>query len=86
MGVESAQIAKERVAYRVAHGGHGIPDEDIERRYVESFKRLRLVLPKCDMTVLYDNTDCFQRFAIYQDGVLLKINENKIPEWYTRVF
>ena len=38
VGVESAEIAKERVAYRVAHGGHGIPEVDIERRYSESFR------------------------------------------------
>lgn len=45
VGVDSVQIAKERVAYRVAHGGHGIPDEDIERRYSESFNRLKQILP-----------------------------------------
>lgn len=85
VGVESAAIAKERVAYRVAHGGHGIPGEDIERRYSESFRQLREILPMCDMAVLYDNTDSFQRFAIYQDGVLVKINDNKIPKWYSRI-
>ena len=85
VGVESAEIAKERVAYRVAHGGHGIPEVDIERRYSESFRRLREILPMCDMAVMYDNTNSFQRFAIYRDGILVKINDNKIPEWYTRI-
>lgn len=85
VGVETAKIAKERVAYRVAHGGHGIPEEDIERRYSESFLQLREILPMCNMAVLYDNTNSFQRFAIYRDGVLVKINDNKIPEWYTKI-
>ena len=38
IGLDSAQIAKERIAKRVEQGGHGIPDEDVERRYVESLK------------------------------------------------
>ena len=33
VGIESVEIAKQRIAYRVAHGGHGIPDADVERRY-----------------------------------------------------
>ena len=40
IGVESSDIAKERVKYRVSQGGHGIPDEDIERRYYESLENL----------------------------------------------
>ena len=86
VGVESVQVAKERVAWRVAHGGHGIPDEDIERRYSESFERLKQVLPLCDMAVLYDNTTIFQRFAIFQNGKLVKINNYNIPEWYSKLF
>ena len=39
----------------------------------------------CDMAVMYDNTNSFQRFALYRDGILVKINDNKIPEWYTRI-
>jgi len=45
----------------------------------------REILPMCDMAVLYDNTDSFQGFAIYQDGILVKINDNKIPKWYSRI-
>ena len=33
IGVESIDIAKERVAIRVSKGGHGIPYDAIERRY-----------------------------------------------------
>ena len=35
VGIESVEIAKQRIAYRVAHGGHGIPDADVERRYIK---------------------------------------------------
>ena len=34
--LDSADIAKKRVAHRVSVGGHGIPEKDIEKRYVET--------------------------------------------------
>ena len=40
IGVESIDIAKERVAIRVSKGGHGIPDDAIERRYYDSLNNL----------------------------------------------
>ncbi|MGL6216918.1 MAG: hypothetical protein ACRC36_02725 [Lacrimispora sphenoides] len=44
LGVDSVELAKQRIAYRVSKGGHGIPDEDMEKRYQETFLYLRLVL------------------------------------------
>lgn len=81
VGLDNVEIAKARIAYRVEHGGHGIPDRDVERRYVESLKKLKLVLDKCDMTILYDNSEVFNRFAIYKKGKLINISED-VPKWY----
>jgi predicted ABC-type ATPase len=81
VGVDSVEIAKKRIAYRVEHGGHGIPDKDVERRYVESLNRLKLVIDKCNLAVLYDNTETFNRFAIYKNGTLINLSDN-IPLWY----
>ena len=66
VGVESVEIAKERIAYRVEHGGHGIPDVDVERRYIESFKQLNKIKAKCDLIVLFniDPLQCLQRNLI----------------------
>ena len=84
VGVDSVQIAKERIAYRVAHGGHGIPDEDVERRYEESLKHLSQITGLCDLIVMYDNTDSFRRFAVYENGELHKLMD-ELPEWYKRI-
>ncbi|MBR2950893.1 MAG: zeta toxin family protein [Lachnospiraceae bacterium] len=84
VGVASADIAKERIAYRVSKGGHGIPDADVERRYTESFARLKEVINICDMVVLYDNTEKFNRFAIYQKGKICNLTDNR-PEWYENI-
>lgn len=45
VGVESIEIAKQRIAERVEAGGHGIPDKDVERRYSESLENLKEILP-----------------------------------------
>ena len=81
VGVDSVEIAKARIAYRVSQGGHGIPDEDVERRYTESLNRLKEIVDICDLVILYDNTKNFNRFAVYQEGSLLELNDNR-PEWY----
>lgn len=81
VGVESAEIAKQRIAYRVAHGGHGIPDADVERRYLESFAHLNAIIEKCNLAVLYDNTEVFNRFAIYKHGELYNIAD-EVPKWF----
>ena len=69
VGLESAELAKERVRQRVFNGGHGIPDEDIERRYHESFDNLKTLLPLCDQVKIYDNTDSFSKIASFVNGV-----------------
>lgn len=81
VGVNSPEIANNRIAERVKNGGHGIPREDVEKRYVESLKNLKVVLQMCDLASLYDNMKEFRRFAIFKNGMLIKLSKN-IPEWY----
>ncbi len=83
VGLDSAEIAKERIAKRVERGGHGIPDEDVERRYVESLKNLRRAIELCDLVSINDNTETMRRFAIYRNGQLCLLSRN-VPEWFRR--
>lgn len=83
IGVASIDIAKKRIAYRVAHGGHDIAEVDVERRYIESFKQLNKIKGKCNLVVLYDNTEVFNRFAVYQDGILTR-EADEVPEWFEK--
>ena len=84
VGLESADLAKERVSYRVANGGHGISDEDIERRYDESFENFKKVISLCDLVAVYDNTESLRRFAIYKNGRKVRLSSN-VPEWYKKL-
>lgn len=83
IGVESAEIAKERVTTRIKQGGHGIAEQDIERRYIETFDNLKTVLPECDLAAFYDNTIEFCRFAIYKNGKSIRVT-HEIPLWYEK--
>ena len=83
VGVESVDIAKERVAVRVKKGGHGISEKDIERRYIDTFYNLKIVLPECDLAAFYDNTIEFRRFAIYKNGKLVRVS-HEVPLWYKK--
>ena len=83
VGVDSVDIAKERVLMRVKQGGHGISETDIIKRYTETFNNLKIVLPECNLVSLYDNTTDFRRFAIYKDAQAVMVSKN-VPQWYIK--
>ncbi|MCR5222218.1 MAG: ATPase [Lachnospiraceae bacterium] len=83
VGLDSADIAKERVRYRVHRGGHGISDEDIERRYEESLSNMKAVLPMCNKAFVYDNSESFRRIAIFRNGVCERLSGD-VPKWYEK--
>ncbi len=85
VGLDSAETAITRVKCRVERGGHGVPDEDIERRYSDSIRNLIKVIPDCDLVSIYDNTYFFRRFAIYKSGKCVFLS-NQTPEWYDQMF
>jgi predicted ABC-type ATPase len=53
--LSSPELAKERVAIRVKHGGHNIPPDVIERRYYKGINNLfNLFIPISDYWVIAD--------------------------------
>lgn len=80
VGLDSVELAKLRVQDRVRNGGHGIPEEDIERRYFESIEHLKIVMPMCDHVELYDNTQSFRQVAVFEHGVCVD-KDGQIPDW-----
>lgn len=81
VSVESVEVAKERIAMRVLKGGHGIPDKDVERRYLKSIENLNKVIPMCDLTSIYDNTNQLRRIAIYKGSEIVRESKT-LPNWY----
>lgn len=74
------ETAKERVRQRVLAGGHGIPEQDIEKRYQESLQNLKKVVPLCDLLVLYDNTNLLVNIADFENGICTR-KVSKLPKW-----
>lgn len=67
IGLDSPELAIERVKRRVANGGHGIPEDVIRKRYEASLYMLTRVVPLCDFVVVYDNSKAYNKIAIYKD-------------------
>lgn len=54
--LDSVELAKERVAFRVKSGGHFIPDDIIERRYLRGLRNLIQFINKVDSWVVTNNS------------------------------
>ena len=56
--LKNTELAKERVKIRVKEGGHYIPEDVIERRYINGIKNLfSIYLPMVDYALLFDNSE-----------------------------
>lgn len=56
--LDSPKTAIQRVADRVAEGGHNIPDNVIERRYYRGiFNLINLYIPICNRWIIVNNKD-----------------------------
>ena len=84
VGLESADLAIERVRYRVTKGGHGIDEQIIRNRYIKSFENLREILPLCDNINLYDNTHDFEPVVNIKTRTIEYINDN-IPLYFSDI-
>lgn len=80
VGINSAEDALQRIANRVAHGGHNIPAQDVRRRFARRFSDLAKLLPLCNEANFYDNNNGFQLVAIYQSGEILPVGAER-PLW-----
>jgi predicted ABC-type ATPase len=56
VGLNSLNLSKLRVHQRVIKGGHGIPDDQLERRFDRTLANLAKALLIADRTMLYDNS------------------------------
>lgn len=81
--LDSTTTAKERVKYRVSHGGHDIPEEIIERRYKRGIENLiNLYISQVDYWIIFDNT---KEPVLVAEGInSIDINVN-IPDIWEKI-
>ena len=70
IGVDTAAVALDRIAHRVAVGGHDIDEGAVLRRYRASLGNLSRALDLCDEATILDNTVEFVALARWSAGVL----------------
>lgn len=82
VGVDNVQTSIERVAQRVAAGGHNVPEEDIRRRYARSLANLPIALQQADYASIFDNSIRvgYRKILTIENG---KVTEqaSELPEW-----
>ena len=55
VSVNSVAQALDRIANRVALGGHDVPEGDVRRRFARSLENLPAAVARSDETRIYDN-------------------------------
>ena len=84
VGLDTAKESIQRIANRVAHGGHNIASEDVERRFARRFRDLGKLLPLCNEATFYDNGNGFRVVAFYRNGELLSATDTP-PAWLAQL-
>lgn len=79
VGLGSVEESLTRIENRVRKGGHGIPEEDVRRRFENRVKSLAAVLPYCDEATFYDNDNGFVAVGEYRNGRI--ICYEGCPQW-----
>ncbi|GHU58700.1 ATPase [Clostridia bacterium] len=81
ISIDDIGVIKARVANRVRLGGHGIPDEDVERRFGSRIDNVTAVLAYCDYAEFYDNLAGFRIVGSYSNGVLMsaQTSDTNVP-------
>lgn len=79
VGLDSVEESLTRIANRVRKGGHGIPEEDVRRRFGNRVKSLAAVLPYCDEAIFYDNNNGFAAVGEYRNGMIICYEGG--PQW-----
>ena len=77
---ESPAINIERVKIRVAHGGHGVPEEKIVSRYEKSMNLMFDVINEAHSADFYDNSGDAPLFVASKIGGVIGVQGNA-PLW-----
>ena len=87
-GLDSVELHIERVAARVAHGGHDIPEDLIRSRYKTSIHNLCRLTPGLTRLAVYDNSRPLDDHGLPNIRRLLQVVNDKVlqldqnmPDW-----
>ncbi|MCE5340762.1 MAG: hypothetical protein LLF92_06495 [Planctomycetaceae bacterium] len=77
--IPNADFSKKRIKERVAHGGHNIPSETVDRRFPRVMGNfIRTYIPLCDNVFCYDNSNPKPCLIFEQDKKGMRVAQNDI--------
>jgi len=83
IGVSSPTVSEDRVALRVAKGGHDVPTEKLVARFPRTLSNLMAAIQELPHVVVFDNEDLetpFRHVATFEDGKAVEMHK-PIPRW-----
>ena len=84
VGLNSLEDSLIRIQNRLKRGGHGIPEEDVTRRYDNRFPDLFKVLVYCDEATFFDNDNGFREVGNYKNGEIHRTGDYD-PAWFSEL-
>jgi predicted ABC-type ATPase len=78
--LKSADLNVERVALRVAQGGHDVPKQKIIQRRARSLRQLPWFLAQADRAWIYDNSTAEPRLIVTKTGKQIDVDGAALPE------
>lgn len=86
IAIPSAGVSNERVAMRIAQGGHDVPIEKLRSRFPRTAANLRRAIAQLPWVIVFNNEDLAGQFpveAVYQNGTAI-YSANNMPDWLKR--
>lgn len=84
VGLDSPELAMQRVKNRVNEGGHGIDEATIRSRYNASLENLKEAVLLCDKVIVYDNSKEFKDVGRAEKGAWVEFD--KQCAWLHKTF
>lgn len=84
IGLASPELSARRVEQRVAIGGHDVPADRLEGRYVRSLDNLKAAVTFVPTVKIYDNSsydEPYRLLATFSAGELVFRDKGRLPAW-----
>ena len=84
IGIPGPAVSEERVAQRVADGGHDVPHDRLVSRYPRTMSNLRRSIAELPLVMVFDNTELMsphRRVAVFEKGVCTEVHK-PLPPWF----
>jgi predicted ABC-type ATPase len=83
IGLSGPETSEQRVAMRVAQGGHDVPSEKLVSRFPRTLANLRSAIRELPHVLIFDNDDLrspFRRVAVFEAGRVVW-SAKQMPQW-----